>query len=102
MLIISTNLADFLSRADDRLDGVGWVVNALLRSCGHGDAECHKRECDESFHGVHFVMFADRQQHAANHEEGFTTNGCEGAQDAEKSAVPTFNLTGAGLSRSAR
>src|SRR5574341_429562 len=51
-------LRDFLRRIDDRLKGVGWVVNDPLRACRHGDAGRHERECDEFFHGVPFVMLS--------------------------------------------
>src|SRR5205823_284626 len=51
-------LRDFLSRVDDRLNGVSWVVNDPLRARGHDDAERHDRECDYFFHGVPFVMLS--------------------------------------------
>ena len=51
-------LRDFLRRIDDRLNGVGRVVNDPLRACRHGDAERQERECDAFLHGVPFVMMS--------------------------------------------
>src|SRR5207253_3763981 len=45
-------LRDFLRCVQDGLRMESWIVNDPLRASRYRDADCHKRDCDELFHGV--------------------------------------------------